>query len=215
MTRDEFVDLASDPIDVVVHQHFVEKRRGEGNVLPGTLEPALHGCRLGVVSFDQSSFEFREGWWVDPDEERVGEQPPYLPSTVEFDVEDHDRSRSPGILDRRDRRAIEIPAIRRPFDELTTFDHLLERVGIEEVVVDSVDLTRTGTARGRRHREDVVDVFGEPFEDRGLADTRGAGDDDERPLSRIRRGAALAACRRGLGFDGSLRSHAPPSIALP
>ena len=102
-----------------------------------------------------------------------------LARPLDLDLEDHRESLAEVGLYLASQRAIEIAVVFCVLEELALVHLAMEFIGIEEVVVLSIHLTRSSRACRRGYRHDDGFIFEQAFADRGLARTRGARDDNE------------------------------------
>ena len=123
---------------------------------------------------------------------------PDLPGALNLDLEHHRDARAHAALELGAKRPVAPPGVVGVLDELSCGHAAVELVVAEEVVVDAVALSRTGTARGGRDRQlEAGNPLHQPADQRPLAHS-GRPRDDEHARHRLTlfRGA-VGIARRG------------------
>src|SRR5690348_14995031 len=116
----------------------------------------------------------------DEDQDGVGHEPAHLLGALDVDLEDHVAAGVACAFDAVAEGAVEVAVVGRVLDEGAFRHEILEFLAREERVILVRSLPWPGLARRARDRVLEVGVqLEQAADDRVLADTRGAGDDDE------------------------------------
>ena len=200
-----------------VHERGAE-RAGARDLIGGDLEAPAHLFRCLAAAPGQVRFEGGRVGGFEGDEERIREHGAQRLSTLHVHADDDVLAGLQRGADRLPRDAVEVAVDLGVLEQLAGGDLLQELLARHEVVVDALVLSLAGGAGGHRRGAHHGLAAIDGAVDHGvLADTRGAGeDDDERrailgsdgfahPLVRGRVLHAADAAVEGLGGDRDQR----------
>ena len=174
------------------------KLRPRAELLLGDAQTPLDLLAVVGAAPDQAGAQCLRGGRRDEHLHRLGQRGAHLAGSLHLDLEHHRDARAHAALELGAKRPVAPPGVVGVLDELSCGHAAVELVVAEEVVVDAVALSRTGTARGGRDRQlEAGNPLHQPADQRPLAHS-GRPRDDEHARHRLTlfRGA-VGIARRG------------------
>ena len=174
--RDELVGRT---VDLVVDDHDVEVL-ALAQLLAGDREPHLDVSRRVGRTVTEARLEIFEARRRDEDEHGVRPAATHGERALHLELEHDVAARLEQAVDLADQRPVATTCVADVLEERARIDPPLKLCVAEEEVLAPIDLARSPLPRRRRARDrEAIAALEQALDQRALAGTRRAGDDDE------------------------------------